>query len=343
MRCLTLADGLREAGANASFACRTLPGNLSDLIRTRGYAVQEMSATARAWQADAAETAAILNGKTFNGLVVDHYALDVRWESVLRRYVNGIMAIDDLADRPHDCDILLDQNYYDAMAQRYNDCLPVNCLKLLGPRYALLRREFREVRQRLRSRDGSVKNILIFFGGADPQNITAKAIAALAKAGRSDITADVVIGATNPHRRMIEVLCAPQRNLRLHVQADNMAQLMAAADLGIGAGGATMWERCLLGLPTLTVVFAHNQERSTRETGNIGALRYLGWADKLTVDALAADIDDAIRHPKKLMAMSQRAIQIMDGFSTTGQPLAVSALLERFSDRKTDRLRQSPQ
>src|SRR5690606_26558309 len=132
------------------------------------------------------------------------YSIDIQWELKLRTYVNRIMVIDDLANRRHDCDLLLDQNLYENMEQRYMGLVPETCKLLLGPRYALLRPEFREARKKLRPRDGTVRRILIFFGGTDPTNETLKAIEAVRLLNCSDIEVDVVVGAKNPHRDLIK-------------------------------------------------------------------------------------------------------------------------------------------
>lgn len=333
MRCLTLADGLRQVGADIVFLCRELEGHLATIISDRGYSVHVLpprgdGQTSINWQDDAAQSMQALGlTVTFDWVVVDHYGLEARWETAMRSCARHIMAIDDLANRPHDCDLLLDQNYYRGLGLRYAGLVPRDCRKLLGPDYALLRPEFREERLKLRSRDGMVRRILICFGGADPDNLTAKAIEAVSSVAPSGITVDVVIGANNPHRKMLSVLCREQSGVTLHVQAGNMAELIAASDLGIGAGGATTWERCILGLPTLTVVFATNQEQTTLDLSQAGAIRYLGWGNKLSVTELADAIHAAMAHPQEMQAMSRRAMQLMDGFMLHDRLPAVSALL----------------
>ncbi len=332
MRCLTLADGLRAANARVVFVCRTLPGDLCDFIAGNGYEVRRLPAERDGqtvdWQQDAVETMAALAGsEPFDWLIVDHYGLDARWEARLRKSTRQLMAIDDLADRPHDCDLLLDQNYYRNMESRYDGLVADDCRRFLGPDYALLRPEFLHARRRLRQRDGCVRRILILMGGADPQNVTSRVIEAVQMGDYSHIGVDVVIGAANPHRQQVATLCGRQPNFRLHVQAANIAALLAEADLGIGAGGATTWERCALGLPTLSMVLAANQEQTTRDLADAGVIRYLGWAERLTVADLAAAIDEAIRHPDDLAAMGRRALQLMAGFARNDPLPVVAALL----------------
>ena len=302
MRCLTLADALRERRAEVHFICRDLPGHLGGVLADQGYPVQWLPAPAAEgaalpahtahsawlgapWELDAEQTQAVLAALgNVDWLVVDHYALDRAWESRLRPLVQRIMVIDDLADRPHDCNLLLDQNLYEGMEQRYAGLVPADCRQLLGPRYALLRPEFRAARAQLRQRDGVVRRMLVFFGGADPTNETAKALRAIQRLERPDIAVDVVVGSANPHRAEIEALCAELPNASFHCQVANMAELMAKADLAIGASGVSTWERASLAVPGLLIAVAENQRRVAEDLAVAGGCLYLGQAETVTVD-----------------------------------------------------------
>ena len=216
MRCLTLANELREQGADITLICRKHPGHLFDLIESSKHRLLRLpfaatSATGKLAHAhwlgatqeeDSKQTVEALKTiERVDWLVVDHYALDVEWEAAIRSYTKHIMVIDDLADRVHDCDVLLDQNLHRAeMETRYEKLIPPQCKKLLGPKYALLRPEFKKARSNLKVRDGSVKRIFVFFGGSDPTNETGKALQAIQQLGRTDIAIDVVVGSTNPHQ-----------------------------------------------------------------------------------------------------------------------------------------------
>ena len=287
MRCLTLADQLCCKGAEVAFVCRDIPGGMFDLLQTRGYRFEKLplpEAGKDPQLFDAEETikaAGRLFPEGLEWLVVDHYEFDAAWERTLRSHTRKLMVIDDLASRQHDCDLLLDQNYYRDLNQRYQGLVPEQCITLLGPAYVLLRPEFAEARRRLRARDGTIRRILVFFGGSDSTNQTQKVVEALKLRERPGIDVDVVVGSVNPNRNTIQRLCDELPNVTFHCQVSNMAELILNADLGIGAGGAAMWERCYLGLPTITVVFAVNQERTTEDVAEIGAIEYLGWSDQL--------------------------------------------------------------
>lgn len=312
MRCLSLADRLTLKGATVAFACRQLPGDLCALLESRGYRVHRFLGETLNWEEDADRTGKLLGAASAGSwLIVDHYGLDARYERRLRRFGAKILVIDDLADRPHDCDLLLDQNLYPDPESRYRGLLPAGCGTLLGPRYALLRPEFLEARRRLRTRTGAVKRLLISFGGADPSGETAKALAAVELLKPEGLSLDVVVGASNPRAPSLALACAAVPDCRFHSQVDNMADLMSRADLALGSGGTTTWERCYLGLPSLTVVVAANQLLTTEAVAAAGATWNLGWHAEVSA-ALIADRIALLRSaPERLAQMSARALCLM--------------------------------
>lgn len=321
MRCLSLADELKWRGVRVRFLCWRAPGHLCDWIAGQGYEVYTIGTGEELappetllgeWLQDARESAAVLALiGTPDWLIVDHYGLDERWESFIRPFAARVMAIDDLANRPHDCDLLLDQNYYEHMIGRYDALIPSHCCRLLGPEFALLRPEFANARQNLRVRDGRIVRLLCFFGGADPTNETEKLIAAFGLIDAKEVSLDVIVGAGNPHLGRIESLCSMMPNVSFHCQIANMAELMAKADLAIGAGGGATWERCCVGLPAVVSILADNQVELTEHAAHLGVLVNLGRARHLT----ARDYHCAIAGlgPERLLAMSARASELVDG------------------------------
>ncbi|MDL2123088.1 MAG: UDP-2,4-diacetamido-2,4,6-trideoxy-beta-L-altropyranose hydrolase [Deltaproteobacteria bacterium] len=332
MRCLTLADELLGRGAEAVFVCREFDGNLCCYIEEKGYVVLRLPVSNEQehniegnlkhaawlgvdWQTDARQVEEIIKGiePLPDWLVVDHYALDERWEGYLRPYCKKIMVIDDLADRPHDCDLLLDQNFYENLEGRYDGLVPAWCKKLLGSKYALLRPEFREARKNLRKRDGQVRRIMIFFGGSDPTNETTKALEAIRMLNRPDIAVDVVVGALNPHRQGIERIASDLPDCTCHFKVEDMAAFMAKADLAVGAGGTTVWERCALGLPILVTTVAENQEKTVSDMAESGYLLFLGRSEAVSVDSLYHALEIAIQSPWLLISFARKTQSLVDG------------------------------
>lgn len=290
MRCLTLAEVLKGRGATCVFISREHPGHLNAVIRRRGFEVLALPAGADSrdpislspvggpahahwlgcdWAVDAEQTKGAMGKDMVDWLVVDHYALDHRWERLLRDRCHQIMVIDDLADRVHDCDLLLDQNL-GREVRDYDTLVPEQCVRLIGPRYALLRPDFAALRDHsLRRRaQPELRQLLITMGGVDQTNATGAALAALKDCllpAGCRIT--VVLGGQAPWRAEVERLaaCMPWPT-EVAVAVDDMAQRMAESDLVIGAAGSTAWERCALGIPTLLVVLAPNQAQGRKRS-----------------------------------------------------------------------------
>jgi len=346
MRCFTLADMLREIGADVSFVCRELTGNLGWLAREKGYSLfllpfddresaDENVVSSYApwlgtdWATDADQTLMALPDEAeIDWLIVDHYALDEKWEKSLRWRAGHLMVIDDLANRQHDCDLLLDQNFYEKAQIRYDGFVPGHCRKLLGPQYALLRPEFLEAQRRMPERSGSVDRILVFFGGVDVTNETTKALQAIRSVGRPDVSIDVVLGRSNPHRTEIETLSQDMLNVTLHYQVENMAELMVRADLAIGGGGTTTWERCYLSLPTITIVVADNQREMIEAVAGRGAVWNMGWHASVSASDLRDRLKYALNNPEAVRTMSQAAWRVMGNRThDIGHPI-VEALSE---------------
>lgn len=326
MRCLTLATGMKKCGAQVRFVSRHMPQHLGDILNDQGHEFVLLNGIPSAettddssyahWlgvsQAqDAQDTRHALSDHTWDWLVVDHYALDARWEIVLRNAVKKILVIDDIADRQHNCDVLLDQNFYADMDTRYSDKVPARCRLLLGPHYALLREEFRQLREQITVRTGLVKRIHVFFGGVDADNYTTCAIEALSNISSNGLHIDVVIGAQHPHRGQIELACADHA-FACHVQTDQMAELMASADLAVGAGGSASWERCCLGLPALVFSTATNQRRLLEEAALQGLL-YSPLSPSGIAPAIEFHLKALLDNPRLLQSMSRRGLEAVDG------------------------------
>ncbi|MNI09630.1 UDP-2,4-diacetamido-2,4,6-trideoxy-beta-L-altropyranose hydrolase [compost metagenome] len=319
MRCLTLADELTKERAKVSFICRDLPGNLTNYITDRGYPVfllpfhikGDSSWLQVDFQTDAMETAQILmESPPVDCLIIDHYGIDQRWEKLIEKKVTKIVVIDDLADRPHQCSILLDPNCSYA-EDRYQDLVPKGCVKLVGTRYAILRPEFRTVKKQLADRDGRINRILVFFGGTDPTNETLKTLQALSDFHFSSLHIDVVVGEMNKNKDVIQQICNHMPNVIFHCQIDYMAELMRKADFSIGAGGSSTWERCYLGLPSLSIVTADNQREITKLVHDQGAACCLGVSADVTTKRIEDGINSMLANPSLVKKMSLKALQLM--------------------------------
>ena len=309
MRCLTLAHRLKkEENAKVVFVMRVLPGNLIGVVEKQGFEVLKLPPANQKYnlngyglwltvpmEVDAQQTIEVLQHylqehgcDVADRLIVDSYALDEQWELMLCPYCNKIMVIDDLANRRHACDILLDQNFYLNKNVRYAGLVPEHCKMLLGPEHALLREEFYEAKKHLRKRDGNIKNILVFYGGSDLTNETEKAIKALVQLHDEgySFTADIITGLSNSRREKIEKICSKYHFLHYYCQVSNMAEFMNKADLMLGAGGSTTWERLYMELPALVTAVAENQIQGCEDCSQAGIIEYLGSNEDVRIDTI---------------------------------------------------------
>jgi UDP-2,4-diacetamido-2,4,6-trideoxy-beta-L-altropyranose hydrolase len=326
MRCLTLADALKQRGAQIRFVSRQLPEHLMRILNEKGHRFVRIDRAMRhemdrdllhahwlgtSQMQDAEDTIEALSDLSWDWLVVDHYALDEQWETLLRESAKKIAVIDDIADRTHDCDLLLDQNFYLEADRRYLGKVPAHCQLLLGPRYALLREEFRLVRERVQARDGAVSRILIFFGGIDNGNYTSRAIDAIVALGIAGVRVDVVVGMHHPNREQIVSACL-RHGFVCHVQTPRMVELIAAADLAIGAGGTVTWERCCLGLPTLAISVAENQSEQIAAAACEGLLYAPDTGDEF-VSMLQRHAGALIENRSLRQLISRAGMKAVDG------------------------------
>lgn len=339
MRCLTLAAALRARGALCQFITREHPGHLLAVIQSRKFEVATLkNATKPAWaaskkvasdtelpihaawlgidwQTDSEQTAAALQGQVADWLVVDHYALDQRWEEALAPHYRRLLVIDDLADRPHCADLLLDQNLGRA-PQDYAALVPAYCKLLIGPQYALLRPEFAALRPyslARRQKQPAMRQLLITMGGVDQFNATGQVLQALQNCSLPpDCHITVVMGLNAPHLEALRNLAAQMPwQITVLVNINDMAQRMADSDLAIGAAGSTSWERCCLGLPTLMVVLADNQLGGALALAREQAARLIGTADDIA--AQLPRFIEALMQGEVRAQMSAAANKIADG------------------------------
>ncbi|MBK1636517.1 UDP-2,4-diacetamido-2,4,6-trideoxy-beta-L-altropyranose hydrolase [Rhodovulum adriaticum] len=331
MRCLTLACALREAGAECCFVTRALPGHLADRIANEGFRVSLLTTPHGAapdgppvhaawagvsWIQDAAETKAALAADSPDWLVMDHYAFDARWQAAARPEGAKLLVIDDLADRPHECNLLLDQNL-GRVAGDYDRLVPATCLRLIGPRYAVLRPEFAAMRaQVLSDRAGrGLRHLLITMGGVDKADATSTVLEALRGIPLPDpLRITVIMGSRSPALDRVRRLAQDMpRPTEVAVDVADMAARMATADLAIGAAGSTTWERCCLGLPSIIVEVAENQSGIARAMTKAGAALDPG---PLHAAEFARNLQDALIRagdPGRLSDLSEKAAGVCDG------------------------------
>ena len=335
MRCLALAQVLEENGENVKFICRKHEGSLIDKIRSSGFNVHELEVLEEIkvdnklayshWlgatqQQDADDCIDILRTEKTDWLIVDHYALDEQWQKRIRPYCKKLMVIDDLADRKHQCDVLLDQTF-GRQQKDYLALTPEGCELLLGSQYALLRPEFSKWRVYSLERRSKpeFKQLLINMGGVDFDNFTESILDELRTCSLpDDINITVVMGRNSPHLEGVKSKANELLyNVDVKVDVDNMAEIMSNADIAIGAAGTTTWERCCLGLPTIQFVIAENQNTIATSLASNNAIKLLQDRKELSrtiknVIDWMTDVSDVARQVSDGLGLMRVASVITD-------------------------------
>lgn len=307
-RCVTLAQELRSRGAECRFVCRDFPGSSIDFILESKFEVavlkwdsevleresqgdspeirSGLASSMSDWDVDRDKTISAIGNEKFDWLIVDHYDLDSRWESSLRPSCRKIMVIDDLADRKHDCDLLLDQNLVKDFASRYESLVSNECYQLLGPKYALIQPLYGELQKKTSTKRGPVKHLLVSFGGTDNSNLTGKVIQAFTELNIDGTSMDVVLSPDTPYFTVVATQVQQASNVKLMEKLPSLASAMLSADFAIGASGITTWERCCLGLPSLVITISENQRAIAEELSKRGLLQWAGDSHDITVDVI---------------------------------------------------------
>lgn len=248
-------------------------------------------------------------------LVVDNYGLDIEFEEKCRGWARRILVIDDLANRRHECDFLLDSSA-SVSDCRYKKLVAPTCRLLFGPRFAILRDEFEKARpdaKRRRSHVSTLSNIFLSFGANDRQKLAPISLKALAKAGFTK-DAHVILGATSHSVAAVKsIVPSLPFSVELCINPSDVAKKMCDADLAIGAGGGTAWERCCLGLPTILIVTADNQLGIAGEITAAGAAEEIRAPREEIMDDIADVFVELSKNPKRLRDMSNRAFELCDG------------------------------
>lgn len=319
-RLLPLARTLRQQGSHVAFACRLLPGHRLEALAAEGFETfalpgrypaedpQQAIESLLPWQADIDALAqALANYPGFDWIVVDHYGLDHHWQRAARRWAPRIAAVDDLATRRYDVDLLLNQNL-SGTPEAYAALLPTDCQTLFGPRFAMLRDEFCCPAIEIKPQ---AKRVLVNFGGFDAAMQTHHAMLALADFPELDV--DFVAGAANPAWAQMQALAASRPKWRLHSFVSDFYRLMTEADLFVGAGGGTSWERAALGLPTICIAVSNNQQANGEVMANSGAHVFLGPREQVSVEQLRLAIGFVAGNQGLRKSMAERSRQLVDG------------------------------
>lgn len=348
MRCLTLANVLKHGGHNCKFLFQSLPEIFIDRLKELGHQFiclrdlmnntkndcinSEPKLSHSQWLessqlADAAAVRKALKDERFEWMIVDNYALDALWEREISASVQNIMVIDDLADRNHTCQLLLDQNFYIDGKSRYDELLSSQTRCLMGPQYALLMPDYAELHKLTKPRK-TIQNVLIYFGGADRHNMTGKCLNALSELNMQNIEFHVIVPIMSAHIDKIKKTSDEYRNVHLKYNLKSLAPLLAECDFAIGAIGATSWERLCLGVPTLAITTGLNQRSTAADLHTAQLINLLGKAEDVNHHDIAREFEK-YTNGYDIAPWSKKCLDVCDGIGAN----RVAKMLEDFSVR----------
>lgn len=310
MRCLALAQGWQRAGGRAMFAHAESTPSLENRLRASGIEVFHLDVAPGSSQ-DAAQTAGQALERNAAWVVADGYGFGANWQRAIKDSGLRLLLWDDYCHAEHySADLVLNQNLH-ATAEMYSQREPYTRL-LLGTRYVQLRSEFLEWRDWKREIPAVARKVLVTLGGADPDNITAKVVQALAPL--RDVEAVVVVGGNNPNIEILQSAVSPlSDSMRIVVDASNMPELMAWADIAVSAGGSTSWELAFMGLPSLVIALNEEQLETAVALDRAGVGVHLGDQRQLSVELLASALESVIKDLSLREQMSERERQLVDG------------------------------
>ena len=344
IRCRTLARELRRRGAQVYFICRPQIGDLIPILKEEFHVLilpelpnvetsfETCALNSRDFYAswlgcsqiqDAIHTINVLKpfcGNSIDYVIVDHYSLDIAWQEYLLENLDAsakpkLFVIDDLADRKHLCDYLLDQNFSLTSPHfLYDNLIQDDCCSFYGPQYALLGPEY-PLLHRLSPRRNRLERILIYFGGVDHSDCTSLVLRVLSQPHLKHLSVDVVVGVKSPHRESILELVRMRPNTVAHDFLPSLAGLIVRADLFIGAGGTTSWERSCLRIPSLVLSISDNQISLCDDLHSAGLIHYLGNSDSISCDKLSSLLNSLLI--PSTFDLYNPELNITDGFGTS--------------------------
>ena len=313
IRCLALADTLQKK-FKIHFLTRSLEVDLISDAQKKGFHTFRFYSNSKKINIrnDAQKTSSLIKkyGDQKSVLIVDNYELSKKWETLVKPFVHKLVVIDDLPNRQHNCDLLIDQNLHVNINSLYKNLIPLKCIKLIGPKFSMVRKEFKILRKAAKYRKFPIKKILVSFGGTDTENQTLIVLNAIKKLDMR-ISVDVIVGKANKRKKNIKIFCKKNKEFTYHEQINNIANLMLVADLSIGSSGSTNWERCILGLPAIVSISANNQKDNANALSKRKCVINLGNAKRLTESSYINAITNLRKND--LVDMCSNSMSLVDG------------------------------
>ena len=312
MRCLALAQAWQDAGGQCIFVMAESTSALERRLRDEGMKIQRLAICAGS-SADANQTGDIARENGVRWIVVDGYQFGAEYQQAIKSGGFKLLFVDDnVHAESYSADLVLNQNMH-ATASLYAKREPYTRL-LLGPRYVMLRRDFRGWRDWRRQISASGRKILVTMGGSDPNNLTSRVIEAIRQVSKQALETVVLLGGSNPHLPAVKAAIGGDgQSIRLITDAPNMGEWMAWADVAVAGAGTTFWEMCFLGLPGVLLVLAENQRGVAAAAEKLGLACSLGDATEISASVIGGKLADLLSSHEKRSSQSEKGRALVDG------------------------------
>jgi UDP-2,4-diacetamido-2,4,6-trideoxy-beta-L-altropyranose hydrolase len=333
MRCLAIAQAWQDAGNQVTFAYCALPEGISDRLRREGMRLVSIHGPAGS-EGDATETAEIASRMGALWIVADGYHFGSRYQESVKARGARLLFVDDNGHaEQYVADVVLNQNPH-ADESLYAAREPHTQL-LLGTAYAVLRREFRKHERPLHAVPDVARRILIAMGGADPGNATAGVIDALREVTPEGATVRVLVGPANPRAAMLHERAQNCGANWLTVSAsEEMPDLLAWASFAIIGAGSTLWETAFMGVPTVAIVLAPNQQKAAQLLELKGVVAAVHAEDLSDVKKSSGMLSRLLNDRGARSAMRAEGRRLVDGYGVCRVIDAMHAVARSEEGRK---------
>ena len=324
-RCINLANELRNNGGNIIFVSRNHKDNSNKLVVDNGFKLISLpyrdfnvsKNDCKTWvgasqKEDVKETLNALKNVRCDLIIIDHYGINKKWETEIKKSFRKIFVIDDLANREHNCDFLLDQNYRINSSNRYTKLVPKKCKLLLGPNFALLNEAFSQKNKV--KKFNKDKRLFIFMGGSDRKDFIKTITNILDDRLFSNLQTDIVVGKSFYDDMNRNLSVKTNSKIYFHPPQRHLADLMSKCDFAIGAGGVTNLERMCIGIPSIVISLAENQVEICKELSSLGLINYLGDLKTISLNVLKSSIVRMLENDAYLRKLSLKSQSIVDGY-----------------------------
>ena len=310
MRCLALAQAWRDKGGHCIFAMAGPVGTIGERLRTEKMEIADF-ATSADMNEDAVQLVNLAASKQASWVVVDGYQFPAYYQQKLKEAGLSVLLIDDNGHAGrYLADLVLDQNANtDESLYRVRE--PSTRL-LLGPRFALLRSEFKHGPRRVRAINQDGRKVLVTMGGSDPKNVTLRVIQALKPVSSKRLQITVVVGGHNSNGESLERAVSGS-DIVLARNVANMPDLISETDVAVAAAGSTCWELCFLGVPALLVDAAENQDPVAKALARLGVAVHLSGGANVAAEEIITKLEWLLGSVETRKAMSRNGMALVDG------------------------------